>query len=391
MGLLATAAVATLIGSFALLGPTSLPAPATATAPAGASPSGPVAARPHPKPGHEVYGFVPYWEMDDGIAAHLATTSATTIALFSVTHTSRGAIDTRQRGYERITGPVGRKIIDDAHDRHVRVDLTYTSFGRDRNDRLFGSAQLQDRVIAGLVDLRSTLGVDGIAVDVEEIDALSLPAYGAFVGRLRAALVAASPGATVTATSGAGAGGAALAATASLAGADRIFLMGYDYRTVGSEPGSTAPLARRDGDERTLPWSLDLYAAAGVPEERTILGLPLYGLAWPVAAPDVGSSATGSGAIWVPRQNRAALENAAGVAGYDATEDSAVLFVPDGPEWTAIYYETPTSLEPKLTLADDRGLAGAGLWALGYERGLPGYTELIGRFGAGRLAASPAP
>ncbi|HEV7810942.1 MAG TPA: glycosyl hydrolase family 18 protein, partial [Candidatus Limnocylindrales bacterium] len=226
--------------------------------------------------------------------------------------------------------------------------------------------------------------------DVEEIDPLSVPAYGAFVARLRAAVVAASAKGTVTATTGAGPGGAALAAAASIAGADRIFLMGYDYRTVASAPGSTAPLARRDGDERTVPWSLELYAASGVPVERTILGLPLYGLAWPVSAPDLGGAATGSGAIWVPRQNRAALENAAAVPGFDSTEVAAVLFVPGGSAWTAIYYETPTSLEPKLALADDRGLAGAGLWALGYERGLPGYTELISRFGAGRLAASPA-
>ena len=27
---------------------------------------------PVPAPGHEVYGFLPYWEMDDTIAAHVA-------------------------------------------------------------------------------------------------------------------------------------------------------------------------------------------------------------------------------------------------------------------------------------------------------------------------------
>ena len=34
-----------------------------------------------------------------------------------------------------------------------------------------------------------------------------------------------------------------------------------------------------------------------------------------------------------------------------------------------------------------RGLAGAGFWALGYERGLPEYTELIATFRAGRAMA----
>ena len=45
-----------------------------------------------------------------------------------------------------------------------------------------------------------------------------------------------------------------------------------------------------------------------------------------------------------------------------------------------MYYDSPRSLTPKLLLADERGLAGAGFWAIGYERGVPGYTELISTF-----------
>ena len=47
-------------------------------------------------------------------------------------------------------------------------------------------------------------------------------------------------------------------------GADRVFLMGYDYHYGGSEVGASAPMARRDGAIQDLPWSLDLYAAVWV-------------------------------------------------------------------------------------------------------------------------------
>ena len=57
------------------------------------------------------------------------------------------------------------------------------------------------------------------------------------------------------------------------------------------------------------------------------------------------------------------------------------------PGWNAVYYDSPRSLTPKLLLADERGLAGAGFWAIGYERGVPGYTELISTFRAGELKA----
>ncbi len=356
--------------------------PAAEPGPSGASAlTGPPAAIS--RPGHEVYGFVPYWEMDDAIAAHLRATDVTTVGLFSVTHTATGAIDTRQTGARRIDGPIGRRIVADAHELGRRADLTWTSFGRAKNAALFESVELQDAVIASLVGLRADLDADGIVVDVEGIADVDIPAYGGFVGRLRTALRAADPAVTVTAATGAGPQGAALALAATVAGADRIFLMGYDYRTAGSEPGASAPMARRDGAERSLAWSLDLYAAVGIPTDRTLLGLPLYGLAWPTADAALGSARTGPGDVWVPRRNLATLVDPATVAAYDPIEDVSFLAVPDGDRWQAIYYDTPRSLRPKLGLANERGLAGAGFWALGYERGLPAYTDLIAEFRAG--------
>ena len=40
---------------------------------------------PIPVPKHEVYGFVPYWEMDDTIAAHIAATDLTTVSYTHLT------------------------------------------------------------------------------------------------------------------------------------------------------------------------------------------------------------------------------------------------------------------------------------------------------------------
>lgn len=338
-------------------------------------------------PGHEVYGFVPYWEIDATIAAHLRETDATTIGLFSVTQTGRGALNTGLSGYRRVTGPIGRRIIAEAHERGRRVEITWTSFGQAKNAAFFAAEPRQARLIDELVALRAELGADGIALDVEEIADRDIPAYGAFMERLRTALRADEPSATITVATGAGRQGAALALAATVAGADRIFLMGYDYRTARSDPGGSAPLARRDGGERSLAWSLDMYLGLGVPAERTILGLPLYGLAWPTDDDALGAAATGRGDVWVPRRNIAALRDPAATTGYDAIEDVAFLAVPDGDLWQAIYYDTPESLMPKLALANERALAGAGFWALGYERGLPAYTSLIGDFRAGRSMA----
>jgi hypothetical protein len=351
---------------------------------------------PRPVPGHEVFGFVPYWEMNEGIAEHLARTDLTTLALFSVTHTRTGALDTSQEGYRRITGAIGERLIREAHERGVAVQLVYTSFGRAKNERLFGSLEVQDKAIAGLVSLAVQRRVDGIDVDVEQLGVELVPAYGAFVGRLRDALRAAMPDGEVSVATTSGATGAAMAMAAATAGADRIFMMAYDYHYAGSEVGASAPMDRRDGADADLVWSLDLYESVGVPVERTILGLPLYGMRWRVSGPELGASRLGDGAIWVPADNPAFLAAPPLPPQLDPIEIVEFYAVPPDPTlpsgdpsaaagWQAIYVDSPATLAPKLRLADDRGLAGAGFWAIGYERGLPDYRELIARFGAGKL------
>jgi hypothetical protein len=371
--------------------------PTSQTLTASPSPSVPV-------PGHELYGFLPYWEMDDdGMAAHVADTPLSTLALFSVTHTAKGAINTKQRGYELITGDTGRRLIREARARGTRVELVYTSFGGPRNRKLLESDELQAEVIASLVALAADLGVDGINVDIEALDPTLVPAYGGFLADLRTALLAEDPARTVSVATGAHALGAAMAVAAAAADVDRIFLMGYDYRTGRSDPGATSPLDRSDGGTQSLRTSLDLYAALGVPADRLLLGLPLYGVEWPVAGPAVGAPSTGRGEAWFPRSHVELLADPSiaplrdeieqvevyllgsdGTVGPPSPDASATAGSP-APErtWQGVYVDSPATLAPKLALANERGLAGAGFWAIGYERGLPGYTRLMERFTAG--------
>ena len=226
-----------------------------------------------------------------------------TLALFSVTHTAKGAINAKQRGYALITGDVGQRLIRERTERGTHVELVYTSFGGPRNRKLLESDELQATVIASLVALAADLGVDGINVDIEALDPTLVPAYGGFVADLRAAVLAEDPGDTVSVATGAGALGAAMAVAAAAADVDRIFLMGYDYRTGRSDPGATSPLDRSDGGVQSLRRSLDLYATLGVPADRLLLGLPLYGVEWPVAGPVIGAPSTGRGEAWFPRSH----------------------------------------------------------------------------------------
>jgi spore germination protein YaaH len=358
-----------------------------------------------PVPKHEVYGFVPYWEMDDSIADHIGRTELTTLALFSVTHRCNGRLD-NQTGLRRIRADVGRDMIRAARRQGARVEIVYSSFGSAKNRAFYGDPKAQERWLGEIVGLVEELELDGINVDVEALPIDLVADYGAFVGRLRTALRERVPEAQVSVATQPNEVGAAMAAAAASAGADRIFLMGYDYRWAGSEPGASAPIDRVDGETKDLLWSLDLYGALGVPSDRLILGLPLYGVTWPVIAPGFLAPSSGRGDPWVPRRNLRVFSDPTFAPIYEPIESvewyaipSATATAPptaavpgssasatsEAAAWNAVYFDSPRSLTPKLRLADARGLAGAGFWAIGYERGLPGYTELIAAFRAGDL------
>ncbi len=222
------------------------PAPAPTVAPSEGRASPEITPTPTavPAPGSELFGFVPYWEMDAGIVGHVARTPLTTLVLFSVTNTNKGAIRTSASGYGQITGDIGRSLIRAGHDHGMSVQLSFSSFGIARNERLFTKPATQAAVVASLVTLVEELGLDGVNVDVESLDPELVPAYGRFVGSLRTALRAGGSTRQVSVATTANLVGATMAAAAVNAGADRVFMMAYDYRTGASEPGSD--LAHRE-------------------------------------------------------------------------------------------------------------------------------------------------
>jgi len=404
---------------------------------------------PTPRPvlgGTELYGFVPYWQMSDAVATYLQDAPLSTLALFSVTARKSGAIDTKPLGYRRITGAIGSRIIAEAHARGARVDLVFSSFGGTRNGQLFGRLPIAPPPTAGppatvapstsngpglsggpalsggpglsppaptpsptavplptpppvapwhrtvddLVALATRLGVDGISVDVEQLDDQDRAAYVEFLSTLRGAFLAANPHAALTVATEAGARGVANAVAANAAGADRIFLMGYDYHWSGSAPGASSPVDRLDGTP-TLRWSIDQYVEAGVPRDRILLGLPLYGMTWRTNGPIRSSFVLGNGVTWIPSQHRDLLLDQAFQPVRDRYEQVESFAVSDGPDWLLTFYDSPATLRPKLALARDNGLAGAGFWAMGYDRGLPGYLELMSEFRAGAITRDEAP
>ena len=342
---------------------------------------------PPPIPGHEVYGFVPYWEMDAGIADHLAETDLSTLALFSVTHRSSGRMQDNQTGYRRITGDLGQRLIREAHKRGTRVELVYTSFGEAKNRAFYGTTR---RRAAGSrsssTSPRSTASTASTST-WSSCRPTSFRPTGPGSAACATALRERLPDAQVSVSTTGGQRGAAMAAAANAAGADRIFLMGYDYHWPGSEPGASAPMDRLDGEDRDLRGRWTATPRSGFRSSKTILGLPLYGYTWPVVRAGDRRAVAGQrrhlgsapepprlrGRVVRPRIQHGRERRVLRGPGRGRRQlGRGLLRLAAQPDAEARPGQRP-------------GLAGAGFWAIGYERGLPDYTELIASFAAGEL------
>ena len=397
------------------------------------------------RPGTELYGYLPYWEMTSTVADYVARLPLTDLELFSVSAGGDGGLRKTETGYRRITGDIGARLIREAHDRGQRVQLVFTSFEYGKNAAFFGRSSLDTlddrrgvqklatpagtaglpwrRTSAELVALASQLGVDGIDVDVELIRGDGYEGYTAFLADLRARLDEAIPGAKLTVATMADGSGADLARAAIAGGVDRVFLMGYEYHWSGGSPGASAPIVRV-GDGLSLISSIATYAAAGVPPSKTILGLPLFGMSWTVATPSPFAAKVETGVHWfpsdhvqqlttpgfepwfdwpetvefvaspiVPKVGASPAPGASAVPGSSPAPGSSATpgasSAPPAPTWTALFYDSPRTLRPKLALAVANGFAGAGFWAIGYERGVPGYIGLMADFHAGLVTTAP--
>ena len=116
-------------------------------------------------------------------------------------------------------------------------------------------------------------------------------------------------------------------------------------------------------------------------------------MSWPVASADRYAVRTGKGTNWIPVLHAAMLIKAGFLPYHDLLEETEFAATRDatGGGWHAIFYDSPRTLRPKLLLAREARFAGAGLWAIGYERGLRGYLELMGDFRAGSVVPLSKP
>ena len=134
---------------------------------------------------------------------------------------------------------------------------------------------------------------------------------------------------------------------------DLAVIMTYDDHYAGGQAGAVAP----------LDWVGDVinYATKFIPANKLLLGLPFYGYDWDVT--DGGwASAIGYSDI-----QQTVFDHGGSV--YMDPQSHTPVYTYTDPYGSThqIWFEDSTSLSYKLTLAENKGLAGWGAWRVGLE------------------------
>ena len=221
-----------------------------------------------------------------------------------------------------------------------------------QSEVLFASTAARKKLIASLMKDARTYGFDGINLDVEGIKASAGPHYVQFIRELsvdcRKAGLVLSIDSYVPSSYSAFYNWAEQGRVA-----DYVVMMGYDEHFAGGEAGSVASI----GYERQ--GITDLLKQ--VPEEKLISAIPFYTRIWKEDASGTSSQSVGisSAKEWV-ETNQVELYWQDDLGQYYGELEK------DGVNYE-IWMEEERSLELKMQLIRDNGLAGVACWRLGLE------------------------
>lgn len=155
--------------------------------------------------------------------------------------------------------------------------------------------------------------------------------------------------------------------------ADYLVVQGYDYHSAGSP--TAGPVAGLAGWGR-LNWDtvLDRFRDFGVPAEKIVMSVPLYGYEWPVESGAMGAPTRGPG-VTIPFAAPPEMVGGAPSARDEAVRHGVERDSESGSPWYRYesaegwrqgWYEDAESLRAKYEFVRSRGLGGIAIFPLAY-------------------------
>ncbi|MBI3136099.1 MAG: T9SS type A sorting domain-containing protein [Bacteroidetes bacterium] len=315
-----------------------------------------------------VYGWHPYWvgsaynNYDWSLLTHFSFFS------YEVNPSTGGPLTTH--GWATSTA------VDAALANGVKVTLCVTLFGSSDLTTFLTNSTAKQNLIDNLINLVQTRGAHGVNIDFEGLPSSQTTNFANFMVDLSNQMHTAIPGSEVSTVLYAVDWSNVFNFSIMEPEVDNYIVMGYAYYYQGSSTtGPNDPLYHFGSTYNvTLSKTITDYVDAGCPKSKLVMGLPYYGYEWPTSSLTIPSSTTGTG---VARTYEYVMTNTSG--NYSTgnhtwdTDSYTDIFTFNSSGNKQCYIPLEDAFRKRLQHVNTAGIAGIGIWALGYD---DGYTEM---------------
>lgn len=316
-----------------------------------------------------VYGWHPYWLGSAYTNYQWDLLSHFSFFSYEVDETDGSAITTH--------GWTTSAAVDAALATDVKVTLCVTLFGSSVLTTFLDNATAKQNLIDNLITLIQDRGADGVNIDFEGLPASQKTNFANFMVDLSDQMHTAIPDSEVSTVLYAVDWSDVFDFSIMSSAVDHFIVMGYGYYYSGSATaGPTDPLYQFGTSYNyTLSKTITYYLEAGCPSNKLVMGLPYYGYEWTTSDLNVPSSTTGTGTA---RTYSYIKNNSSGYYTtvnhqYDTDSYTDIYAFNDGTDDNQAFITLEDGFKKRLWHINNTGIAGIGIWALGYDNG---YTDL---------------
>lgn len=326
---------------------------------------------------NQVIGFLPYWLIDKVDPDHYKY--LTTLAYFGLTINADGTIQQYVNPGESEPGYLALESGKYKPPDNLHTSLVVFNGQPETINELISDPIAHATALVKQVEpIMDKYGFSDLNIDIENVMPASASAqlnFTTFIREVRSRLVTAkSPNRTITID--ASPTDLIQSRMIDLAKVepyvDYVVLMTYDYHYSGSYV--TGPIAPVGGAGTISEFDVETgvqKALEVLPASKVILGVPLYGYEWETITDNPRSAIIpGSGIV---ASNKRVEELLAQCASCSAqlerqSDESYVIYKDSNTNvFHQIFYPDRSATEAKVKLANQYGIAGLALWAMGYE------------------------
>jgi len=312
----------------------------------------------------KVYGFHPYW-ISDATASNYYYSLLTHVAYFSAeVDNSVSTIG----GFSTTRNWSTTQVVNYAKAYGVKIHLCVTMFSN--HDRILNNNTKRQNLINNIITQINLRNADGCNIDFESVSSALADSFKTFIYQLGTSLK--SLGKELVVELPAVDWNSVYTSTFFSyvnSVVDYYFLMAYDYYWSGSSTaGPVAPLTSGTSIYH-VTRSINTYLSRGTGASRLISGFPYYGYDWPVTNSTRMSSTTGSATSRTYTVAKSVIDTlpSANYFSTDASYNVPWYRYTSGAQWRQTWYDDSLSLSKKYDSVKTIGIAGSGMWALGYD------------------------